>query len=205
MKFSSPSESESCTLFWGSGSDAGLFLPVFLEGNVMATFMTVDRWPRLRGSESTFWKRMQFTMRAKLPSEEVLKYVAALENVPWPPSGCWWHSRQTRCTRPPPMKPWTSLVSPASSSWSSPSKQRRNPSLQVKLQRPHTFTTASLTVGRRRCIVVTVFAKPPSEPKLSQLSSEEEEDVSMGTRGTMRKLLKLIPVGGGRAARVWTS
>lgn len=45
--------------------------------------------------------------------------------------------------------------------------------------------------------VVTVFAKPPSEPKLSQLSSEEEEEVSMGTSGTLRKLLKLILVDGG--------
>ena len=47
-------------------------------------------------------------------------------------------------------------------------------------------------------LIVTVFAKPPSEPKLSQLSSEqEEEEVSMGTSGTLRKLLKLILVDGG--------
>lgn len=44
---------------------------------------------------------------------------------------------------------------------------------------------------------LTVFAKPPSEPKLSQLSSEEEEeDVSMGTSGELRKLLRLILVEG---------
>lgn len=46
----------------------------------------------------------------------------------------------------------------------------------------------------------TVFAKPPSEPKLSQLSSEEEDEVSMGTSGTLRKLLRLILVDGAWAA-----
>ena len=42
--------------------------------------------------------------------------------------------------------------------------------------------------------MVTVLAKPPSEPKLSQLLSSEEEEVSIGTRGTLRKLLKFILV-----------
>lgn len=46
-------------------------------------------------------------------------------------------------------------------------------------------------------IRLTVLAKPPSEPKLSQLSSEEEEDVSMGT---LRKLRKLILMEGGWGA-----
>lgn len=50
-------------------------------------------------------------------------------------------------------------------------------------------------------MMFTVFAKPPSEPKLSQLSSEDEdEDVSMGMRREVRKLLKPILVDGGWAA-----
>lgn len=49
------------------------------------------------------------------------------------------------------------------------------------------------------CLSRTVFAKPPSEPKLSQLSSDEEE-VSMGMSEELRKLLKAILVDGG-----WTS
>lgn len=66
MKFSSSSssESESCTLLWGSGSDAGLFLPIFLVGNVMATFRTLDLRPRLAGSQFTFWKKIQLVVRS---------------------------------------------------------------------------------------------------------------------------------------------
>lgn len=37
----------------------------------------------------------------------------------------------------------------------------------------------------------------PSEPKLSQLSSEEEEEVSMGTAAVFLKLRRFILVDGG--------
>lgn len=49
--------------------------------------------------------------------------------------------------------------------------------------------------------LLLVFAKPPSEPKLSQLSSEEdEEEVSMEISEELRKLLRLILVDGDWAA-----
>lgn len=63
MKFSSsPSESGFAALLWGSGSDAGLFLPVFLVGNVMATFRMLDLRPFLAGGQSTFWKKAQLAV-----------------------------------------------------------------------------------------------------------------------------------------------
>lgn len=62
MKFSSSSESESCTLFWGRGSDAGLLL-VFLVGKVMAILTPVVLRPRAAGLQFTFWnKRKQIVM-----------------------------------------------------------------------------------------------------------------------------------------------
>lgn len=57
-----------------------------------------------------------------------------------------------------------------------------------------------IVIGVKCGICLTVLAKPPSEPKLSQLSSDEEEDVSMGTRGTLRKLRKPILMEGGWGA-----
>ena len=48
-----------------------------------------------------------------------------------------------------------------------------------------------------------MLAKPPSDPKLSQLSSEaeaEEEEEEQETRETLRKLLRLILLDGGWAA-----
>lgn len=53
MKLSSSSESESCTLACGRGSDAGLLF-IFLVGNVMATLRPVDLRPRLADPQFTF-------------------------------------------------------------------------------------------------------------------------------------------------------
>lgn len=82
MKFSSPSESDSSTLLWGSGSDAGLFLPVFLVGNVMATFRMLDLRPFLAGSQFTFWNRIQLVVRRGFhslwQSTKTLHYVSTV-------------------------------------------------------------------------------------------------------------------------------
>lgn len=53
MKFCSSSDSESCTLSWGRGSDAGLLL-VFLVGKVMAILTPVALRPRVAGLQFTF-------------------------------------------------------------------------------------------------------------------------------------------------------
>lgn len=65
MKLSS-SESESCTSGWGRGSDAGLFLFVFLEGNVIETFRAFGLRPRLGVSVFTFWKIKTYICRERV-------------------------------------------------------------------------------------------------------------------------------------------
>lgn len=64
MKFSSSSESESCTLFWGSGSDAGLLL-VFLVGKVIATLSPVVLRPRRTDPQFTFWNEKKQNKNTK--------------------------------------------------------------------------------------------------------------------------------------------
>ena len=50
-------------------------------------------------------------------------------------------------------------------------------------------------------MLFTVLAKPPSDPKLSQLSSEAEaEEEEQDDMETLRKLLRLILLDGGWAA-----
>lgn len=143
MKFSSsPSESESWTLTRGSGSDAGLFLPTVLEGNVIATFKALDLRPRFGGLVSTFMAFIGLLIEFSNPLHESSSEVASNAFV----------------------------------------------------------FSVDLLVSLK---LLLVFAKPPSEPKLSQLSSEEDDDdVSLGTRETLRKLLRLILVEGGWEARV---
>lgn len=141
--------------------------------------------------------RLEETFIVSDPSSEICWN--SPENLPWLSSDCWSHCHQTRCMYPPLMSPQTPLVSvPSSSSVSGCSS--KNTDAIFSCRWCCTLTPPQL-LKNSKTLIVTVFAKPPSEPKLSQLSSEEEEDeVSMGTSGELRKLLRLILVDGDWAA-----
>lgn len=207
MKLSSSSESESRTLGWESGSDAGLFLPVFLVGNVRATFRTLDLQRRLGGSESTFFKIKKniAIYSTNWKSCNMLRlcisyhgFHLTVNHILLKPAArvfFWCRFRDLWFERRP---PGLSQAAPLNTN-------TQSSVADAAAKRLHTpqHLRGYCTYGKVCCRVVTVLAKPPSEPKLSQLSSEEaeeEDDVSMGTSGTLRKLLRFILVDGG-----WTA
>lgn len=115
-KFSSSSESESCTLFCGRGSDAGLLL-VFLVGKVMATLSPVVLRPRPADPLFTFWNKITIIIRFLWFCDVQTTSKCPLSFWPWLSSACWSGSPPARCTPPPAQTP---LASPVSSScvWS---------------------------------------------------------------------------------------
>lgn len=188
---SSSSDSDSQTLGWGRGSEAGLFCPCFLVGNVMATFNPADLRPRLGVLVSTFWKKirsgygrpLEIHERFFAPKPRKLTIDSILLLI---------------IISSDPLHVSSSEVTSDTAGFTAVFLGR--PTLLFYRHSKVSQTLNFNAIRIRQIIIVTfiftVLANPPSEPKLSQLSSEAEEEVSIWTSGTLRKLLKLLLLDG---------